>query len=436
MRRRVLPAVSVNIRNIAVGGAGVGEVTTQQDGHNDLLGIATFVPFVIPGEVVSARVISAKKRHLQAELLALETESADRVTPYCPHFMICGGCELQHMSYPAQLEAKRKMIVGALRSVRAPGDVVERVSEVKPSEPFAYRHRVTLHLNDEGAIGFYRANSRAVVPIESCPVAIPAINEVLNALPQFGKDVRGKVTSIVLEGDESGVVAILKTGAVLSENEIQFVLAAAKKYFKNAKLISSDRELGGFGKEILELPLDRERKNYLQIPAASFSQVNWLVNQELVQTVVQLSNSGPGTVLADLFSGAGNFAIPLAKTGAKVIAVECDRRLIAFSRQNAFRLRVDNLVEFVEASVERFLHQVSSRKLDCIIADPPRSGLGRNVNSLPDVKRLLLVSCHLPSFARDVKGLIDNGWSVHTIQPFDMFAQTSYVEIVTLLERT
>ena len=427
--------VTVNIRSIAVGGAGIGETTAQSGSGSELLGIATFVPFTIPGEVVTAQVSQQKQRYLEARLLSVANPSSDRQSPRCSYYTICGGCELQHMTYNAQLLAKYEMIRGALRSARVPLDVVDKLQAISPSEPFHYRRRVTLHVDPQGRVGFYRAGSRSVVAIEQCEVAHPRINETLARAAQLGLALPGRISSIIIDIDTTGEIVLLRTPYDLGKSEQLKVLESAKAHFPHVRLLSAAGEVGGFGREFLELPLTEKGNLTLQIPAGCFSQVNWEINMRLIARAMELAQVKPHATVLDLYSGAGNFALPFARAGARVTAVETDPRLVACGRQNAKRYGLERTLEFYQGSVERYLEDGKLKgMLDAIIADPPRSGLGKVVPHLPVAKRLLLVSCHVPSFVRDLKGLIENGWRVESIEPFDMFAQTSYVEILSVLE--
>ena len=144
-----------------------------------------------------------------------------------------------------------------------------------------------------------------------------------------------------------------------------------------------------------------------------------------------------GKLVCDLYAGAGNFSFPMARVGARITAVECDKRLAGFGAENARRLQFTKEVEFVTSSVEKFLKKVRKEKPpELIVADPPRSGLGPVASMLPDAQRLILISCHQPSFVRDLVTLRNSGWRLHTILPFDMFAQTSYLEILSVFTRS
>ncbi len=430
--------ISVHIRSLAVGGAGVGEVTAQNDGRSDLLGITAFVPFAAVGEKVSARIVQRKDRYLQAQLIAVEQPSLSRVSAPCKIFTQCGGCELQHIEYQSQLRLKHEMIYGALRAGKLAASDLDKLESVVPGEPYGYRRRVSLHVDQAGKIGFYREASRSVVATDECPIAVPAINELLKEMPEFGREIKGKISSLLLESDDAGVVAVLKSPYAMSAAEARGILEIAKKYFPTAMLLAADQELGGYGRKILELPLNERKTISLRVPAGYFSQVNSGINIRLVAQAVEMLDVRVGVSVLDLYAGAGNFSLPIARAGGKVTAVECDSRLVALGRENVIRYGLQKNLEFVELSVEKFLdkHQKNREKADVIVADPPRSGLGPMCGSLPTAEKLMLVSCHLPSFVRDAKNLADKGWAVQRIIPFDMFSQTSYVEILSLFHRS
>ncbi len=429
---RPVESVKVNIREIASGGSGVGEVI---DGEKELLGITAFVPFTIRGEQVSAKVVEKKERFVRTELDVVETSSVERVEPPCSVYGRCGGCELQHMSYEEQLDAKQSMILGALRTRRLSESELSKVSPIEPSSPFNYRRRVNLHVSHEGKIGFYKAKSRVVVPISSCEISDLAINQVLESCQNLAPAISGKISSIVLESDREGVVAQLKARVQLSETEIESILKASKDCFSDATLVSATKELGGYGRKILELTVLGTTR--IGVPLGEFSQVNSEVNQKMVDFVVRSANLTKGDRVHDLYSGAGNFSIPLAKAGAKLVAVECSEQLTSFCSRNAEKYKVSDRVEVVDQSVEKFLKNRNEKEeVELVVVDPPRSGLNLIAKELSYAKRLILISCQLASFARDLRILLDEGWELEEVKPFDMFAQTSHLEIVGVLNRS
>ena len=424
------------MRGLAVGGAGVGEVVSQLDGGRELLGITAFVPRTAPGERVRARVLETKPRFLKGELLEVETAAEDRVDAPCPHYGQCGGCELQHIGYDTQLKLKYEMICGMLAAYKLPSRVMQAVLPLVPSPPFGYRRRVVLHVDAQGKVGFYREGTRSVVPITSCAIATSEISAAISKLPEITRKLKGCISSIVLEEDMLGVVAVFKSPYDLGPGEKREVLESAKDVFQNVVLVSDNREIGGFGRQLLELPLNHGKTLSLQIPPALFTQVNWEINLELIDCVVRKSEAYKQNIIYDLYAGGGNFTLPLAKAGAQVVSVEAEKRLTYFARESAEKHAISKRIEFVDSSVERFLDKDTRKhSASTVVADPPRNGLGALCERLDFAKRLILISCHLPSFVRDVKSLTARGWEVTTIQPFDMFPQTSYVEVMTVMEK-
>lgn len=423
---------TVDIRGIAIGGDGVGIISEQSEGSN-LLGITAFVPYTAVGDKARIVIEEAKKNYVKGSLLELIKASPDRVEPVCQYFGQCGGCELQHIGYEAQLETKHSMLLGAMRAARLPLSLLPLVSPIVASSPFSYRRRITLHLDTRGNIGFYRPSSRSVVPIASCDVSVTAISDKLADMHAFAQTVKGKVTSLVLETDSSGLVAILKSPYELTTQEQKHILDTAKLYFSNVSLLVSDKEVGGFGRRIHELPLTEGHSVNLRVPAGHFSQVNWGVNRKLIREVLDVTKQFSEPKIIDLFSGAGNFSIPMAHAGGYVTAVETDPALVELAKENVARLSIANRLFFINSSVERFLSE--KHKADIVLADPPRSGLGPTCAKLPKTNCLILIFCHTPSLVRDLRTLIEAGWSVEKIVPFDMFAQTSYLETLVVLRK-
>ena len=233
--------VTVNIRNLAVGGDGVGEVIEQSDGGDELLGITAFVPYSSIGEVVSARVIQRKDRYVKTELVAVEEQSPARVEPRCAYYMQCGGCDLQHVSYKEQLEAKQRMIEGALKAAKFTTKELESLREIVPGEEYGFRRRVTLHVDASGRIGFYRSQSRSVVTIDACPVATTAVEEALQHVEELGPILKGQVSSVTLESDNSGVVAVLGAPYAMSEATARSIVEQVRAYFPNVALQASGK---------------------------------------------------------------------------------------------------------------------------------------------------------------------------------------------------
>ena len=168
------PSIELDIHDVAFGGAGVGRFD----------GKAVFVPFTIDGERIEAEMIERRKSFDRAQLKRVIVRSAQRVDPVCPYFGHCGGCDYQHISYPHQLELKRRQVLQLLERIGRLTEV--DVLPVSPSiSPYAFRNRITVHAT-EGRIGFFEKNSRTVVDVERCAIAIPAVNDALKELRAIG----------------------------------------------------------------------------------------------------------------------------------------------------------------------------------------------------------------------------------------------------------
>lgn len=323
--------VEVNIRSIASGGAGVGAVYSQNDELDNLVGIAAFVPYTIPGEAVNARVMLKKKNHIETELVSINSAAKSRVAPQCKHFMKCGGCELQHISTLGQIASKYEMISSAMKAARLDPSPL---APIAVSKPYFYRRRIALHINSSGTIGFYRPRSRSIVSLEHCPISDEKINALLGKTKELAKELKGKISTLLLEADDKGVIAVLKSPYSLSPQEIRLCMSAAKQHFSAAQLFVSEERIAQYGREYLELAAFPGSTLTLRFPPGGFSQVNWAINQSLIKRAVQALENTTATVY-DLYAGAGNFALPLAKHGMKVVAVECNSDLVRLGNENA-----------------------------------------------------------------------------------------------------
>lgn len=421
--------VTVRVRALAVGGAGVGDVVAS-NADEALIGIRAFVPFTSPGDVVTAKITERKERFIEAKLLWVLEGSPERTSPECEYFGRCGGCDLQHMQYESQLKHKREMVEGALKAGRLPEDVWTRVDPVVPGPPYGYRRRVTLHVDRQGKVGFYERGSRTVVSISHCPISVPGINEVLAILSTLtAPRIPG---TLHLEAGASAVAAVYKVPEMLTKQQILELEGFLKQLASHGRVMMKGKEGASYGSQTLTLPMLGEE---ISVPAGSFSQVNWEVNQKLVEYVRGIVEKG-GDSVHDLYAGAGNFGLTFARMGKRILAVELDRSLASTGEEQASQLRLKDNVSFKAMSVEQFL---STKGEDCmadiIVADPPRSGLGEVAKLLNYSGRLVLITCHLPSGVRDIRNLVEQGWKVESIRPFDMFSQTSYLETVTYLTR-
>lgn len=397
--------IELEVRSIAAGGDGVGRTG----------GLVVFVPRTAPGDVARVRIESVK-RFARGRLESVIQPSSERVEPPCRHYTAdnCGGCQLQHIRYAGQLEAKRGIVRDALtriakRSVDVPST---RASQ----REWRYRNKLTLAMRRDGSnwtMGLHPYDDpTGIFQLGDCPITdervVAAWREIMKAarhLPEAA-ELRGTVRMI---GDD--IVVLLRGAGVWSQWEEFFasVSSAAALWWapeqQGARLIA-------------------ERRHFPT--AVSFGQVNEIVAEELQRFVVErVSSHAPATVI-DAYAGTGETAAALASLGIKVTAIEVDRVAAGFC---AARLPAGSrsLVGRVEGLITRAL------PADVVIVNPPRAGLDARVTSALEQQRtkpraIVYVSCDPATLARDLARM--PGYRLTSIQTFDMFPQTAHVETV------
>jgi tRNA/tmRNA/rRNA uracil-C5-methylase (TrmA/RlmC/RlmD family) len=362
--------LTLEITDIAFGGEGVARVEE----------FVVFVPFVAPGETVEAEVTEVKKRFARAKLLRVVEPSPERVEPACRYFADCGGCQYQHLSYPAQLRLKHKQI----------GDLFQRIGGFDPSivapvvacpEPYGYRNRIMIRSQwdkfKQGLnIGFIRADNRLVVDIEGCKIAEPALNEEI-------KRVRANPPP------KGGLKVVLR---IAPEDWV--------------------------------------------VPRDSFFQNNFFLLPKLVEVVRERLRQAGTRYLLDVYCGVGFFSLELADMVERFAGIELDALAIKAARQNAAaRGRTNG--EFVGGAAEDELPRLIETfepTASTVLLDPPRKGCAPSLIEL--LRRLrpaqvLYVSCHPATMARDLNALCAAGvFSLARVMPLDMFPQTQHVESV------
>ena len=362
--------ITVTIHDLAFGGEGVGRLDE----------LVVFVPFVIPGETVEAEVTEVKKKFARARLVRVVTASPERVEPRCPYFGECGGCQYQHLAYPAQLRAKHKQIADLFQ--RVGGFSAAVIDPVVPCpEPYGYRNRIMVRTQwnkrlQRIELGFLGMDNEHVVSITECALAEPILNEDLqkvraNPPPRGGLKVTLRVTP------EGWVV-----------------------------------------------------------PRDSFFQNNFHLLPRLVVTVRERLRDAGSRRLIDAYCGVGFFALELADLVESFVGVEYDGQAIKAAKEN-MKLREVTNGQFVSGPAEDYLGGLLQRhpgQPTTLVIDPPRTGVPPD--ALQRIRRarpqqVIYVSCHPATLARDLQILCaEGGYSLVKVTPHDMFPQTQHVECV------
>jgi 23S rRNA (uracil1939-C5)-methyltransferase len=424
---------SADIVDLAQDGRGIARVD----------GKVTFIAGALPGERIRYRLRRHGRQADEGELVAIEQPSPERVTPRCAHFGVCGGCSLQHLSAAGQVAFKQKQLLDAL----------ERIGNVRPTEvapaitgpAWGYRRRARLsvrHVAKKGGVlvGFREADSPYVAQIESCVVLDPRVGTKLRELAAcVGRlHINTKVPQIEVAAAAT-VALVFRVMAPPTEAD-----RAVLREFGAAHGFDVYLQTGGLdtiealaGAAPLSVSPDGTDLA-LTFRPTDFVQVNDAVNRQMVRQALAWLGVRPGQRVLELFSGLGNFSMPLARAGAQVVAVEGDRGLVERARANAAANGVR--IEYHVADLAQPAADAPwlAHGYDAALVDPPRAG-AREV--LPPVTarppaRILYVSCHPGTLARDAAFLVhERGYGLARAGILDMFPHTSHVESMALFER-
>ncbi len=365
--------------------------------------VSVRVPFTAPGEQVRARIWRRDIDGAAADLVDVLFRSPDRVTPACPLFGTCGGCQLQHLSYGRQLDWKTKV----LRDLAAPLGCADHVAPcVGSPRHFGYRSKITPHHDrprpgQPVSLGFLKMGRRhEVVDVERCPLATDGINAALPAL-------RARIAA----------------SAPLGRLGASFLIREAASGVTTDPDARVTEHVGGLKLEFF---------------AREFFQNNPFLLPALVQFVVDAAAGGGASVLVDAYAGSGLFALAAASRFTEAIGVEISPGAVRAARDNAARNDIAN-ARFVAADATRIFAVVgSSGDSTAVILDPPRKGCGDEFLAQLIAfgpKTIVYVSCNPETLVRDVAVLMKAGYSPTILQPFDMFPQTRHVECVTVMAR-
>ncbi len=439
---------TLTIRDLGIHGEGIGSAD----------GFTVFVPGALPGETVKARILQVKKSYASAQLLEVEEASADRVTPECPVYKSCGGCQISHMNYEAQAAWKENRVREVVSRLGGfSGDLVLPVK--KAAHPFGYRNKMAVpaaQASGGAKIGYYRQGTHQVVPISGCLIQEEENNRLLRFAAGFltrhniygynEKSRKGTVRHIMGRvGDHGEVMAVIVTASKnlpqeeLWVKEIRELLPEVVSVYHNVQDRPGNVILGKtmrllWGKPALTATLcglTFEESPY------SFFQINQEQAEVLYNTALEYAELHGGETVIDAYCGTGTISLCLAKKAKKVIGIEIVAPAIEDAKKNAERNGLDN-VEFHAADAGKLMPKLYEEGLrpDVIVMDPVRAGCSEEVlqaaaGMAPG--KIVYVSCNPATFARDAKILSALGYRLIKVQPVDMFPQTTHIETVSLL---
>lgn len=412
-------------------------------------GRTVFVSGACPGDRVLAQVTEDRPRFIRAVTKEVLEASADRVKPPCVYFGVCGGCSWQHIAYSRQLAAKRDAVVDALERIGRIADAESIVAQTVPSpREYGYRNKVELVTDSSSGrlvLGFHRAGSSEVVPIDRCLLLPPSLERAPKALGGALGFIAGRSeleiervgirvarhtrdVEIALWTAPSGfprAIAAKTLGQALKNTSVVRVLV---KTSEHARSVSRVEVLSGNG-------FWRERLggHSYAISAPSFFQVNTETAEKLVALAMDaLGCDGTDRVL-DLFAGAGTFTLPVAEVAGEVVAIESAGSAVRDLRRNLESAQM--WADVIGGDATREIEQIGH--CDLVLVDPPRTGLTTGiVDALSEMRprAIVYVSCDPATLARDASSLTEKGFRLTAATPVDLFPQTYHVETVARFE--
>lgn len=413
-------------------------------------GKAVFVAGALPGERVMAKQTARSRHYDEAVTLEVLEASADRVVPRCAHFGTCGGCALQHMAEDRQILAKQNVLLENFERI---GHVApERVLPALTASAWGYRRKGRFSVRrvekkDKTLVGFRETDPRFVAEIRRCDTVIPQIGDKIEALATLidGLQARREIPQVEFIGgdpqaDHGGMALTFRHLAPLSETDREAIVGFAREHafavFLQPGGVDSVHPLWPADPQLsFSLP---QWELELKFRPLDFIQVNAALNGRMIQHAIDLLEPQAEDRVLDLFAGLGNFTLPLARSVREVVGVEGEAGLVQRARENAAHNGLDN-AQFYAADLGKDLSAEPWMRegFDRLLLDPPRSGADFVLTQLPlkQFKRIVYVSCHPASLARDAGYLVrEKGWKLRAAGVMDMFPHTAHVESIAMFE--
>lgn len=441
----------LDINGMGYEGEGVGKI---QD-------FTIFVPEALVGEKVKIKIVKVNKNFGFGKLIEVIDGSPNRVDPICSTYKRCGGCQLQHFSYEAQLEFKKQRVK----------DCIERIGKIENikmhntigmEEPYRYRNKVQLPVGSkEGQIyiGFYAPRSHEIVNMTSCHIQHKEADDTMELVRQWIKKHNIKTYD---ESSHSGIIRHIMVRKAFKTEEVMVVVVTndEKLPFKQELIdllvnnikgitsivqnINSKRTNVILGLKCITLWGKDTISDYIgkfkfNISPLSFFQVNPEQTEVLYNKALEYAALTGEETVFDAYCGTGTISLFLSQKAKKVYGVEIVPEAIENAKENAAQNNITN-AEFIVGQSETVIPELIEKgiKADVVVVDPPRKGCDKVLlEAIANMKpsRIVYVSCDPSTLGRDLKILDELGYKTEDVQPVDMFPHTAHVETVVLIEK-
>lgn len=442
----------LEIEDMGVGGEGIGKLN----------GFPFFVKDAVVGDTIEAKVTKLKKQYGYARLMKVIKPSKVRCKPRCAYAKMCGGCQLQALSYEAQLAFKAKKIQNNLMRIGGFTNI-DRPKVIGMEDPWRYRNKAQFPVgtDKEGNLvtGFYAARSHTIIPCTDCQLGVEEnktiLEKILSHMQKYQIPAYDETTRY-------GLVRHILIRKGFFTNELMVCLILNGRKLKAIEeLVTSLQEIPGM--KSITINVNTENTNVImgteiipvfgqayitdqigdiryQISPLSFYQVNPIQTEKLYRLALEYADLKGEETVWDLYCGIGTISLFLAQKAAKVYGVEIIPEAIEDARRNAELNQIDNVTFYVGKAEEVLPEKYKKEGIhaDVIVVDPPRKGcdlaaLETMIQMQPE--RIIYVSCDSATLARDLKYLCERGYELLKVTGCDMFGWTVHVETVALLSR-
>ncbi len=443
-----------------------GKGICKVDGIKDSEMVKEFIIFVdnmIPGEKGQIEITKLHNSYGYAKIIKIfhETKSPKRVIPHCKTYGSCGGCNIMHMSYNAQLEFKNKMVEETLRRIGGFNDI-KILPILGMKDPNHYRNKVQIPYRKgrfKVDCGFFARESHRIIPMDECfiqpNISTEIIKFIKNLCNEFNiegyheKYNSGLIRHVLIRTnhllDEVMVVLVLTKRSLEHKDEIVAKIIQRYPVVKSI-IINVNNKIGNtiLGDECItiygrEYIVDECCGLKFRIGPQSFYQVNHKQTEVLYNKVVEIGDFKQEDFVIDAYCGIGTIGLIVASHVKQVLSVEIVEEAICNAKQNAKNNQINNIHFVCNKAEEQIVKWAKeNKKIDAIIVDPPRKGCDSKLLDTIDemkINKMIYVSCDPATLARDLKIMVEKGYDIKLVQPVDMFPHTSNCETIVLLSQ-
>ena len=424
-------------------------------------GFAVFVESALPGEKVEIKIVKVASSHAFGKLIKIIENSPVRIEPECGVYKRCGGCQLQHMSYEAQLQFKTERVKNAIQRIGGL-EGVKVLDTIGMNEPKKYRNKSQNPIGmDNGIVvmGFYANRTHEIISGGDCLIQHPEGLKIAEIIREFlekkqipaydektGKGiVRHIITRVGVNTGESMAVIVSNADKLPYSQELVEYLRQRKPEItsvvlninkKNTNIVLGEKNVMLYGRDYI---VDQIGKYRFKISPNSFFQVNPVQTEVLYRKAIEYAELKGDEVVFDLYCGIGTISMFLSEKAGKVYGVESVEPAVKDAVENAKLNGIEN-VEFICGEAETVVPEMYGKgiRADVVVLDPPRKGCERVLLDTVvrmEPEKIVYVSCNPATLARDLKILAEEGYVAEEVQPVDMFPHTYHVEAIVLLQR-